>query len=369
MIKKIAFALMALIQLISCTKNEHKDNYVIDASIMNLPENLNVLLMYKGKTLDSTYSKETNFKLKGSLNEPKKVTLGFYDTLQKTYSKSYISFWLDNSKIKIKGDFKNFKKAELFGAILNDIITEQVIGAKVDLIYNLTSFYKNEVIQNIANTKQHNIVKKAYKTKSRQFLDDFIHKNANSKLALDFILSNKKKLSRDSIQSFYKLLNTRFSQSVNGQAIKKYATYHILKDYDTFIEIEAKNIQGAPLKLSDSKGKVILLQFGASWCAPCKTFNKEVVSKLVHKFPKDEFEVVYYSMDKNRQDWKRMVEADTVPKIHMSNVKGVNDDVALKYDIQGIPDCYLINKQGKLKKPQDKSFDALAKEIAILLKT
>jgi len=369
MIKKLAFILMALLQLISCTSNKHKDNYEINASINNLPDNLKVLLMYKGKTLDSTYSKDSNFQLIGSIKEPKKINLGFFDTIQKTYSKSYISFWLDNSNIKIKGDYKKFKKAELFGAILNEIITDQIIEAKGDLRHKLTSYYKKEVILKISDTKQRNIVKKTYKNKSRQFLDNFIYENANSKLALDFILSSKRKISRDSIRLFYKLLNTKFSQSESGQALKNHLSYTPPKDGDAFIEIEATDINGKALKLSQSKGKVVLLQFGASWCAPCKTFNKEVVSKLVQKFPKEEFEVVYYSMDKYKKDWKRMVTADTVPKIHMSNVKGVNDDVALKYDIQSIPDCYLISKQGKLKKPQNKSFDILAKEIAILLKT
>lgn len=107
-------------------------------------------------------------------------------------------------------------------------------------------------------------------------------------------------------------------------------------------------LDGKSMKLSDLRGKVVLLDFWASWCGPCRRENPNVV-KLYEKYNKDGFTVMSVSLDQDKEKWKSAITADKlVWENHVSDLKGWASATARMYQVSGIPFTVLIDKEGKI---------------------
>ena len=112
-----------------------------------------------------------------------------------------------------------------------------------------------------------------------------------------------------------------------------------------FVDFEMIDQNGNPKKLSDLKGKIIYLDFWASWCAPCRKENPNLV-KTYKKFNPKGFEIVAVSVDQNKEKWLAAIEKDSLNWLHLNDLKGQGNRAALMYGVTGIPDSFLIDKDG-----------------------
>ncbi|WP_153797143.1 TlpA family protein disulfide reductase [Foetidibacter luteolus] len=109
-------------------------------------------------------------------------------------------------------------------------------------------------------------------------------------------------------------------------------------------DIELPNAKGVATKLSSLKGKVVLIDFWASWCGPCRRSVPGL--KTIYKKYKDKgFEIYGVSLDSDSNDWKRAIFDDGVKWLQVLDLKG---DTAGKWDVNYIPNTFLIDKEGKL---------------------
>lgn len=106
---------------------------------------------------------------------------------------------------------------------------------------------------------------------------------------------------------------------------------------------------GKPVKLSDFKGKYVLLDFWASWCGPCRQENPNVVSAF-NKYKDKNFTVLGVSLDRqNGKDaWLKAIKDDGLTWTHVSDLKFWQNEVAVMYGVRGIPKNFLIDPQGKI---------------------
>lgn len=112
-------------------------------------------------------------------------------------------------------------------------------------------------------------------------------------------------------------------------------------------EIALKNTKGKTVKLSSLKGKVVMIDFWASWCGPCRRENPNVV-KLYNKYKNKGFEILGVSLDKDKNKWEQAIKQDKLDWIHVSDLKFWQCEAAQDYGVRGIPATFLLDKEGKM---------------------
>ncbi len=112
-------------------------------------------------------------------------------------------------------------------------------------------------------------------------------------------------------------------------------------------EIALPSPSGDTILLSSLRGKVVLLDFWASWCAPCRYENPNLVS-FYKKYNDKGFEIYQVSLDRTREAWLNGIEQDQLEWTHVSDLQYWNSIVVPVYNIQGIPMNYLLDREGRI---------------------
>jgi len=112
-------------------------------------------------------------------------------------------------------------------------------------------------------------------------------------------------------------------------------------------EIDLASPDGKSIKLSSLRGKVVLLDFWASWCRPCRAENPTLVAAY-EKFKNKGFEIYQVSLDKDKAGWTGAIASDRLTWTHVSDLKFWDCVAAKQYNVSSIPKSYLLDKDGKI---------------------
>lgn len=305
----------------SCKNNNEQPEQVgfnLSVIAKNFPDSTKVYLYNRNidKNIDSAYVINQRFDMSGKVDLPSLTYLNFLDK-NNTYIEPYNYFFLENTDIKIIGEYSDFINAEVVGSYQSELL------AKYNTISRLSddsSKFSNQL--------------------------NFLFSNANNQMALTELLYIKKEISKDSLLLFYNKLDSINSNSAKGLELFTYAKSIDIKVGDKFRDITGKDLEGNEHKLSDHYGKVILLDFWGTGCVPCRRQNKNEFPKLIEKYDNDDFIIISYSLDKKKEWWEKSTEEDKINWLNISDLKGMKSENVFNYAVTAIPNSFLIDQNG-----------------------
>jgi thiol-disulfide isomerase/thioredoxin len=254
-----------------------------------------------------------------------------------------------DDKLEINGDAKNFELTyKIRGSKDSELIQklrsfDRALSDSLNKTYDALRSRYPEVKDSIGMQLQ-----KAYASNMDSFALDFIRSNLSSLVSL----SATKFISQ---QSQLKLMN-----ELRDSLQKIYPENRYVKDYITLMnelnklppgtpcpEILLKTPGGETLSLASLRGKIVLVDFWASWCAPCRRENPHIV-EIYEKYKGKDFEIFGVSLDENVSAWKNAIEKDGITWLQVSDLKRWESQVVKDFHIDAIPYSILIDRQGKI---------------------
>jgi peroxiredoxin/nicotinamide riboside kinase len=151
---------------------------------------------------------------------------------------------------------------------------------------------------------------------------------------------------------FLDSLATRLSQDLpNSRYVQDFAQ-GIDKMRGTTIgqlapEIALPNPQGETKRLTELRGNVVMIDFWAAWCGPCRRENPNIV-RLYEKYNQQGFEIFGVSLDRSKDDWVKAIAKDGLTWTQVSDLNYFNSEAAQVYGITAIPATVLLDKEGRI---------------------
>ncbi len=115
-----------------------------------------------------------------------------------------------------------------------------------------------------------------------------------------------------------------------------------------FPELNLMNPDGESISVSDLKGKVVLVEFWASYCMACTQEHCYYFKPLYKNFKEEGFEIYSVSTDSSAVNWVHAIERDEMDWIHVSDLMGENSPTVSEFDVKHLPTNYLLNQEGKI---------------------
>ena len=338
-----SIAILCLMIFLSSCEKTRKNDFLIEANITGIKDSTKVYLFNVNtyKDLDSTIIVNNKFSFKGKLNDPIVVQV-FIDNAS-------IRFWLENKKVTI-----NASKEQLLEN-RNDFC-KYVTGSeiqKVTLRHQkiMKPFYEKraKAYEKFNEKLIPEEMFEKYKDSVLNTSKKFLFENPNNFFSLSEILSYKKSYKKDELEAYFSQLPVKLKNSSYGKLLDSFLHIKPLKEGDYIIDIIGQNLNDEEVKLTDFKGKIVLLDFWAGWCPPCIKQMKEEFPPLIEKYKDENFQIVSYSFDINRKMWKNASDKLQISWPDFSTLTKLNNSpVALRYDIKSIPISFIINEEGKI---------------------
>jgi len=346
-VKKLIYVLLAAFMAVTSCKDQNQ--FVINGKIENAGALKKVLLYETDQLVDSAFLNESSeFKFTHISTGPNFYSLSVGD-------KNFLVVAQNGDELEFSTDYKDTTNTyKITGSDDSEKIRSfNEISNKYGKVYQQLQDEYSKVVSTNPAAKD-----SAYNAIMPRF-----QKNADaySDAALKFTEENK-----DNLAGFYAigtLDQTKFETQMIHYADEIKNKYPDNKAVQSFVtkmmalkpvsvgqkapEFELPTPEGKIVKLSDVKGKYILLDFWASWCAPCRAENPNIV-KQYNAFKDKGFNIVSVSLDDNKSAWLKAIKDDKLTWTHISELKKWDGKVTNLYKVEGIPASFLLDSQGKI---------------------
>lgn len=376
--KKLLFLSLCILCIVACQPKQ--EGFTITGTLQGDAEGGRVLLQntneYPPVTLDSTVVKDGKFILKGKVDAP-----AFYSILidinepnaeNPDYRNKFLksNLYVENSNITFEGDVATLPsyywnpdrkgKAVIKGSATQDLY-EKYLSSIQELRTQLGELgmqYSNEYIipqdkgedvtaRGIEIVKQENKLQKELQDISIKFIKE----NAASVVAFDQLsyklTGMEVPYTVEQIDEMLSWVEGPWAGTKQLEELKTAAAKaKKMAIGQKFIDAEFVNPKGEKVMLSSlvPKDKYVMLEFWASWCGPCRGEIPHLV-KVHKKYP--DFEIISISIDEKDADWQKAMKEEGMVWKQLRNPGGFKGVIQDEYNIQGVPTCIILDKEGR----------------------
>lgn len=337
--------------LVACSQEQVNSNFRIDGNVKNLDDG-KLYFIHQGldgdPIIDTVFVQGGKFTYEGNISE---ATPFYISTnLLRTNKKPPTLIFLEPESMSMVLDVDNLDGVELLNSESQKEYDEYKAAdapykERVDSIYRVAMSNKgNAEMQTSLEELMHEV-----DSQESNLIADFVEDHKNSVVSA-YLISGKF-MSRGEFgraKELFSMLRPGVKNTVIGKQISDVLSKVALTEPGAKApDFSQQNTNGDIVKLSDYRGKYVLVDFWASWCSPCRQENPSV-RKAYTKYKDDNFEIIGISLDRDRSQWVKAIQMDNLPWVQLSDLNGWDNEVSKTYGVQSIPENFLIDPKGKI---------------------
>jgi peroxiredoxin len=346
----IGITLVSLLGLFSCGESENQTDgkVAVSGKIQNAPEGYVILSQFTDTrpiVLDTLeLSKDGEFSYELDVDVPT-----FYDL--NLFGERSVRLALHKEDVRVAYDFQNAESLEITGSqdtkemvkidkLMSDY--QAKVNKLNEAYYEAMSANKSEAIKQIQvdamdlESEQSKAVKETINSMGSSFATLAAIGLLNTKNEFQFIDSLADKLNEEYPDN--KMI-IQLKQQLNE--MRALSLGQVAPDF------ELPTPDGKMVKLSDLRGKYVMIDFWAAWCKPCREENPNVV-RLYEEYKDKGFDIIGVSLDRTKEAWVEAIEQDGLTWTQVSDLAYFNSAAATLYQIEAIPATYLLDPEGKI---------------------
>lgn len=389
--KKIILLLTATVFLISCSK----DKYTISGTAKGVENGKTIIMETQDASgmglmaVDTVKVENGKFEIKGKVTEP-----AFY-MLQLEGANGKFPFILENGDIIIEINKDSINKSKLSGTYNNDEFVK-FNEELIKLQKSLMDFQKNNtaLMNQAQQAKDTAVINKLMKefskiqegvtAESKKKYDTYAETHPKSFISALIIqgMMNDPAVDIKKIEKLYASLDESLKNSKPGKAIQLKIKEAKMPSVGTTpsgaanpaagnakwsSDFSAPNPEGQLVSLKESLGKVTIVDFWASWCAPCRAENPNVVA-IYKEFHSKGLNIVGVSLDRDAAKWKEAIAKDKLIWTQVSHLKFWDEPIVAQYGVQEIPSTFILDASGKVVAQNLRGAELRAKILELLSK-